>query len=285
MRDKEQRRHDTRPGAKRRNRIAGQFVSHPVEMIVSPAWRVLSLSARRALDQLEIEHCAHGAAENGRLKVPYNDFEHKAGIHRHCIRPAIGELEALGFIEITRKGRAARDPGGRVPTLYRLTFVVGVGNSPDPTHEWRKVKSLDDAERIAKGARAAKSPAKSKIRKPMAETAPKSVAKTATEKQNYSVAKTAPQQAAESAPLSISRGGWSGGGGGRKHADSTTTTQLRVADARRRNGDASGGDRALGSAAADVRVHRPKRLNGGDGGVPRPPMSVRDRRVHRMQPD
>jgi hypothetical protein len=44
-------------------------------MIKSPAWSVLSLSARRVLDRIEIEHADHGGNDNGRLPVTYDDFE------------------------------------------------------------------------------------------------------------------------------------------------------------------------------------------------------------------
>jgi hypothetical protein len=46
-------------GALRNNRhtkATGQFVMHGSVMIDSPAWQVLSLSARRVLDRIEIEH-------------------------------------------------------------------------------------------------------------------------------------------------------------------------------------------------------------------------------------
>ena len=69
-------------------------------MIKSPAWSVLSLSARRVLDRIEIEHADHGGYDNGRLPVTYDDFEHY-GIHRHSIAAAIRETVALGFAEIT----------------------------------------------------------------------------------------------------------------------------------------------------------------------------------------
>jgi hypothetical protein len=48
--------HDTKaePGfIKRRNRISGQFRAHMIEMIESPAWRALSLSARRIIDRID----------------------------------------------------------------------------------------------------------------------------------------------------------------------------------------------------------------------------------------
>jgi hypothetical protein len=132
---------------KRWTQIAGQFAAHRIDMLRSPAWRVLSLSARRVLDRLEIEHADHGGAENGRLPVTYEDFE-QYGIHRHAISLAIRELVALGFVEITEAGRAGNAEFRR-PNIFRLTyFNTNVG----PTDEWRKI-SENEAEAIARVAR------------------------------------------------------------------------------------------------------------------------------------
>src|SRR5215212_2079769 len=89
----------------RYGKIGGQFAPRRIDMLSSPAYRVLSLSARRVLDRLEIEMAAHGGTDNGRLPCTFNDFE-KCGIDRHAISPAIREAEALGFIEITVRGCA-----------------------------------------------------------------------------------------------------------------------------------------------------------------------------------
>jgi hypothetical protein len=85
---------------RRRTQIAGQFAPRTIAMLRSPAWRVLSLSARRVLDRLEIELADHGGVDNGKLPVTYEDFV-RYGIERHAIAPALRELVALGFIEVT----------------------------------------------------------------------------------------------------------------------------------------------------------------------------------------
>ena len=79
-----------------RTTIAGQFAPRLIEMLESPAHRVLSLSARRVLDRLEIELAHHGGADNGKLPVTYDQF-HQFGIDRQAIAPAIREAVALGF--------------------------------------------------------------------------------------------------------------------------------------------------------------------------------------------
>jgi hypothetical protein len=140
----------------RRTSIGGQFAPHTIEMLRSPAWRSLSLSARRVLDRIEIELADHGGADNGKLPIPYDDF-HAYGIHRHAIAPAIRETVALGFVEITEPG-CAGNAEFRRPNSFRLTYRH---TKYAPTNEWRKITE-ETASVIARSSRSAKAP-KTKI--------------------------------------------------------------------------------------------------------------------------
>jgi hypothetical protein len=136
---------------KRVNRIAGQFDAREITMLESPAYRVASLSCRMIMDRLAIEYANHGGKDNGKLPVTYKQFE-EYGLHRDAISLAIHEGEALGLFFVTEHGRAA--PGeDRSSNLYRIPYRA-VGNCP-PTHEWKAIKTDDDAKRIARIARAA----------------------------------------------------------------------------------------------------------------------------------
>jgi hypothetical protein len=135
---------------RRRTKIGGQFAPRLIEMLRSPAMRVLSLSARRILDRIEIELAEHGGTDNGRLPVTYDDFEN-FGIHRHSIAPAINELVALGFVQVTELGRAG-NAEWRSPSKYRLTYRHSYEGA-NPTNEWKRIQTLDDAERIVRTAR------------------------------------------------------------------------------------------------------------------------------------
>jgi hypothetical protein len=143
---------------KRRNSIDGQFAAHTIEMLKSPAWSVLSLSARRVLDRIEIEHADHGGNDNGRLPVTYDDFE-CYGIHRHAIAAALREIVALGFAEITERGRAG-NAEFRSAHKFRLTYFR-VGRAP-PTNEWQRIKTVEEAQALARAARR-EAPQKTKV--------------------------------------------------------------------------------------------------------------------------
>ena len=141
---------DHRP--RRRTKIGGQFAPRLIEMLESRAWRALSLSGRRVLDRVEIELAHHGGTDNGRLPVTYDDFVNY-GIDRHAVGPAIREAVALGFLEVTERGRAGNREF-RSPNKFRLTYVHGYRRADEPTHEWRRIDTVDQAIQIREKARA-----------------------------------------------------------------------------------------------------------------------------------
>ncbi len=140
-------------GHKRRTKISGQFAWRTIEMISSPAFQVLSLAARRVLDRLEIELASHGGTENGRLIVTFNQLQ-TFGIDRDGIAPAIRELEWLGFVQVTERGRAG-NAEHRAPNRFRIVYRPT--DKAAPTDEWRRIETAEQAQEGARAARAARS--------------------------------------------------------------------------------------------------------------------------------
>lgn len=135
---------------RRNNQIDGQFSARTIEMLESPAWRALTLSGHRVYDRVCIELASHGGNDNGKLPVTFDQFV-EYGIDRHAIAPAIRELEALGFLRVTQRGRhSAGDI--RWPNHFLLTSV-NCKSTPHPSHEWRKIPDRETAERLARDAR------------------------------------------------------------------------------------------------------------------------------------
>jgi hypothetical protein len=119
---------------RRRNKtIDTPFVPHRIEMLESPAYRALSRAGHRVLARLEIEHLSHAGYENGRLPVTFGDFE-KYGMDAQSIAPAQREVQALGFAEITQRGRPSKSDFGRHPHCWRLTYLHDAYDQ-EPTHE------------------------------------------------------------------------------------------------------------------------------------------------------
>jgi hypothetical protein len=121
----------------------GWNVPLPSALLDSPCWLVMSHRAWKALSAIITEHARTGGKENGALIVPYTDMERR-GLRRSSIREAIVELEALGLITVTLKGRRSSGEH-RHPSQYRLTWL-GTPDTVGPTNEWRAIKSREEAE-------------------------------------------------------------------------------------------------------------------------------------------
>ena len=196
----------------KRNAIAGQFAARPIPMLESPAYRTLSRAAHQVLSRIEIEHAHHGGVENGELPVTYDHFV-EYGLHRHAIAPAIRELAALGFIEVMRRGCALNGDLQQV-SLYRLTFRHAKRAAGDGTHEWRRITTIEQAEKLAKAARLEVDPrardlAIARFQKQNTSDGfrPVPVTETITESANYQCRKPSLQPVAETITTSIS---WEG---------------------------------------------------------------------------
>lgn len=137
-----------------RTAIGGQFAPRLIEMLRSPAYRELTQSEHRVLSRIEIELADHGGKGNGRLPATFDDFQ-EYGVHRHSIAPALRALEALGFIEITERGRAGNGEW-RKPHMFRLTFRPT--DHADSTDDWRKIGTQVQAEQVAADARKNRTP-------------------------------------------------------------------------------------------------------------------------------
>jgi hypothetical protein len=104
-----------------------KFVFIPLDVMESPAWRKLSLAARRVMDCLLIENFRHKRKLNGALRVSFRQLV-KCGIHRCLIASAINELVAAGLLKVAR----AKAWGS--PNLYQITFLGTLDGAPT----WRK---------------------------------------------------------------------------------------------------------------------------------------------------
>lgn len=122
------------------------FVQLGQSLINSWAWRALSFAATQVFWRLNIEHMDHAGRENGRLPCTYSNFE-RYGVRRKSISKALDELQALGFIERTRKGHLRPEGESGAPSLYRITClpVYRPDGIDKATNEWRWFDSLEAA--------------------------------------------------------------------------------------------------------------------------------------------
>jgi hypothetical protein len=142
----------------RRNIVAAHHTSRPVELIASPAMRVLSRAAHLVLLRIELELRHHAGQANGKLIVTDLQFI-EFGVHKNSIAAALRELKALGIIRI-RHGRGG-NAEHREPNRFLLNYLCGaVGAGEEITNAWERFKTLEEAENVASAARTAKDPRK-----------------------------------------------------------------------------------------------------------------------------
>jgi hypothetical protein len=135
-----------------RNQIVGAWMARPIELMESPAYRVLSLSAHRVLSRIEVEYAHHAGQDNGHLVVTFDDFA-EYGVHRSAIGPALAELEALGFIEITEHGVKARAAEYRRANKFLLMARPPGKKGQTLPDRWRRFNTLEEAAAAALKAR------------------------------------------------------------------------------------------------------------------------------------
>jgi hypothetical protein len=150
-REKTRNRSGQKGGASKGN-FEEPFVRIKYAMKESPAWKALSLNARRVLDRLEIEFGRHkGKPEaNGELIVTYADLV-DYGISRRLVRPAINEAVALGFVRITREGVAGNADECQA-TMFLITYQHN-GTAQYLEDGWKRIKTDAEAEAVAEAAR------------------------------------------------------------------------------------------------------------------------------------
>ena len=69
------------------------------ELLLSEAWRSMSINCYKLIFHLLIEHSNHAGHENGRLLSTYQQLQ-DYGLTRNKIRSVIEEAEFLGLIKI-----------------------------------------------------------------------------------------------------------------------------------------------------------------------------------------
>jgi hypothetical protein len=129
----------------------GWCVPLPGHVLDSPSWLLMSKvgCCPQVIGGIMSELARNGGKTNGELIVPYNDLVDR-GVRRSSIRDALCVLEALGLIAVSRDGRSFGTV--KQPSLYRITWC-GTPDGLTPTHEWKAIKTTEEAERGLESAR------------------------------------------------------------------------------------------------------------------------------------
>ncbi|MGR9169609.1 hypothetical protein [Rhizobium sp. KDH_Rht_773_N] len=111
----------------------GGWIAISRALLESPAYRTLSVNARKALDRLLIEHVGHGRLKNGQLLVTHEQFQ-AYGVTGEYVADAVEELQYKGLLK-SKKGRAGN--GTAHPTVYTLT-IDGTYDGLAATNDWKR---------------------------------------------------------------------------------------------------------------------------------------------------
>jgi hypothetical protein len=130
------------------NRPQGQFIWFERELLESPAWAAMTLPARRVVERVVIEHMKHGGTRNGALIVTYDDFE-RFGLRRKSVPDAIRIAVALGFLDVTSRGRRSHGIARRAST-YGITWLPRCDCTP-ASNRWRRINDAAEAKRLIEG--------------------------------------------------------------------------------------------------------------------------------------
>ena len=94
----------------------GRYVKVYTSLLNSPAYRVLSSSAKALFWDLREKI---NGTNNGNISAALSDMKHKGWTASATLSKALYELRAVGLIRVTRAGGFKQ--GTRVPNLYRFT--------------------------------------------------------------------------------------------------------------------------------------------------------------------
>ena len=130
----------------------GRHVRIYATLLNCPAYRVLGFSSKALF--LDLRERVTGT-NNGNIEATLSTLKHKGWASSATLASALRELQALGFLDITRRGGGV-ELGRRLCHLYRFTDLPTLAvpklliEQVDATHDYLKFETVAQAERALK---------------------------------------------------------------------------------------------------------------------------------------
>jgi hypothetical protein len=112
-------------------------------MLASPAWRAMTMNARRVLDRVILESMGHAGTQNAALRLTYEDFLTAGLPSRNAVAEGIRVAEALGFLDVPIRGRRSYG-GARLASCYGLTWLENE-HGERAANRWKLIKTDEQA--------------------------------------------------------------------------------------------------------------------------------------------
>ena len=122
------------------------------DLLESAAWVACPDVARRVLFVVVREHVRHAGKDNGRLPVTWRDLR-REGVRQGGIKQALDQLQLLGLLRCTGRGRPSNGRDRGSPATWALTWLPIIGEA-QPTNGWKEFKTVEEAKAALKSAKA-----------------------------------------------------------------------------------------------------------------------------------
>jgi hypothetical protein len=123
-----------------------QYFRFPRSLLTSHAFRALNIHELRTLFCIMEEHQAKSGFIKDGLIVTRRDFT-RWGVDTHHVTASLAVLRNLWIVQQTRNMGGSRD--GRTPNMYKPTFLPSDPGLKDATHDYLRIETREEAERIA----------------------------------------------------------------------------------------------------------------------------------------
>ena len=102
---------------------SGKFLTLPLTVIDTPAWRALSISAQALFPWLLMEFKGDKYNNNGKISLSVRQAAERMGVARDTAAKAFRDLQAKGFIVVKKGASLGVEGHGKCPE-YEITFIT-----------------------------------------------------------------------------------------------------------------------------------------------------------------
>lgn len=129
-------------GQKLKGSPSGKFLTLPLTVIDTPAWRALSISAQALFPWLLMEFKGKNYNNNGKISLSVRQAAERMGVARDTAARAFRDLQAKGFIKVKKGASLGVEGHGKCPE-YEITSIDTLHEKASKLYlEWSRDKEF-----------------------------------------------------------------------------------------------------------------------------------------------